>query len=240
MSLNSASKRLEDGPGPRETKAARTRGRILDAAAHVLSVKGYSGTRLTDVAEYAELQAPAIYYYFPSREDLIEEVMWAGIADMRQHLQSVLDEVDSELTPMDRIMVAVDAHLRHELEVSDYTTASIRNSGQVPEHIRKRQISEEAKYGEIWRKLIRDAAAEGEIRPDLDLRIARMLILGALNWAAEWWNPRRGSLDTVVATAQSIIRNGLAPTEVAATTSLKNKRGNTTRKTGKAKPATTA
>ena len=39
---------------------------------------------------------------------------------------------------------------------------------------------------------------------------ARMLVLGALNWAAEWWNPRRGSLDTVVRTAQSLVRHGLA------------------------------
>ena len=42
------------------SKSARTRSRILNAAAHVLSVKGYAGTRLSDVAEYAELQAPAI------------------------------------------------------------------------------------------------------------------------------------------------------------------------------------
>jgi AcrR family transcriptional regulator len=38
--------------------------RILDAAAHVLSVKGYAGTGLSHVAECADLQAPAIYYYF--------------------------------------------------------------------------------------------------------------------------------------------------------------------------------
>jgi AcrR family transcriptional regulator len=223
MALNSISK-SNGNAGARESKSMRTRARILDAAAHVLSVKGYSGTRLTDVAEYAELQAPAIYYYFPSREDLIEEVMWAGIADMRQHVQSVLDDLDSAVTPMDRIMVAVDAHLRHELGISDYTTASIRNSGQIPEHIGKRQVAEEAKYGEIWRKLIKEAASEGEVRSDLDLRIARMLILGALNWAAEWWTPRRGSLDTVVLTAQSIIRNGLAPVQTATPIPAKVKR----------------
>jgi TetR/AcrR family transcriptional regulator, cholesterol catabolism regulator len=60
----------ECGPDDALSKSARTRSRILDAAAHVLSVKGYAGTRLSDVADYAELQAPAIYYYFASREDL--------------------------------------------------------------------------------------------------------------------------------------------------------------------------
>jgi hypothetical protein len=52
------------------SKSARTRERILYAAAHVLSRKGYAGTRPSDVADQAEIQTPAIYYYFASRDDL--------------------------------------------------------------------------------------------------------------------------------------------------------------------------
>jgi len=196
-----------------DSKSARTRARILDAAAHVLSVKGYAGTRLSDVAEEAEIQAPAIYYYFPSRDDLIEEVMYAGIADMSRHLQAVLDELPPETSPMDRIMAAVEAHLRHELELSDYTTASIRNSGQIPEPLRKRQQQEEERYGRIWRRLIDDAVADGQIRDDLDPRMAQLLALGALNWTAEWWDPRRASVESIVKNAQSLVRHGLSPGE---------------------------
>lgn len=194
-----------------DSKSQRTRARILDAAAHVLSVKGFAGTRLTDVAEYAELQAPAIYYYFPSREDLIEEVMYCGISDMREHLQEVLDALPPGTPAIDRIMAAVEAHLRHELELSDYTTASIRNSGQVPEHLRTRQKKEEAAYGRIWQGLFADAVADGDIRADLDPRMARLLVMGALNWAAEWWDAKRGSVDAIVANAQILVRSGLTP-----------------------------
>ena len=193
-----------------ESKSTQTRRRILDAAAHVLSAKGYAGLRLNDVAAHAELQAPAIYYYYPSRDDLVEEVMWAGIADMREHVMAVLDGLPAEVSALDRLLAAVEAHLRHELEISDYTTAAIRNAGQVPTRIRKRQILEEQRYGEVWRRLINDMARSGELRADLDLYIAQMLALGALNWAVEWWDPRRGSLETVVANAQSFIRHGLA------------------------------
>lgn len=193
------------------SKSQRTRARILDAAAHVLSVKGFAGTRLTDVAEYAVIQAPAIYYYFQSREDLIEEVMYSGISDMRKHLQKTLDALPPETAPMDRIMVAVEAHLRHELELSDYTTASIRNSGQIPEGLGIRQKREEAAYGRVWRRLFLDATTEGDINPDLDPRLALLLVMGALNWAAEWWDPRRAPIDAIVANAQVLVRNGLAP-----------------------------
>lgn len=207
----SKSQRARTQASDGDSKSQRTRTRILDAAAHVLSVKGFAGTRLTDVADYANLQAPAIYYYFPSREDLIEEVMYAGINEMREHLRKTLDELPDGTSSMNKILVAVEAHLRHELELSDYTTASIRNSGQVPEHLRARQKKEESAYGRIWQKLFTDAVADGELRSDVDPRMARLLVMGALNWAAEWWNPGRGSVDVVVSTAQILVRTGLTP-----------------------------
>jgi len=206
--------------GQADSKSARTRQRILDAAAHVLSRKGYAGTRLTDVAEQAQIQAPAIYYYFPSREDLIEEVMWSGIANMREHLQGVLAALPAGTDPLERIDAAVEAHLRYCLEISDYTTASIRNAGQVPESIRVRYAAEAARYGDTWRRLLQEAAHAGRLRPGLDPVTARMMVLGALNWSAEWWNPRRGSLDIVVRTAQSLVRHGLAAPAAATVTGV--------------------
>src|ERR1700756_64113 len=194
-----------------ESKSVRTRSRILDAAAHVLSIKGYAGTRLSDVAEYAEIQAPAIYYYFPSRDDLIEEVMYTGIADMRKHLRDVLDALPLQTAPIDKILVAAEAHLRHELELSDYASASIRNAGQIPERLRARQLKEEAAYGRIWRRLFDDARADGQLRGDLDARHAQLLVVGALNWTVEWFDPRRSSVDTIVSNAQVLVSHGLSP-----------------------------
>lgn len=192
-----------------DKKSARTRTRILDAAAKVLSTKGYAGMRLSDVADVADLQAPAIYYYFASREDLIEEVMWVGLADMREFLATELEKAPDGCSGLGRILIAVEAHLRHELEISDYTTAVIRNAGQLPEKIRERQAVEERKYGTIWRDLFRQAAADGDMRDDLDPYIAQMLVMGTVNWAAEWWDPDRVSIDRIVTNAQAYISQAL-------------------------------
>src|ERR1700748_3802854 len=99
-----------------ESKSALTRARILDAAAHVLSVKGYAGLRLTDVAAEAEIQAPAIYYYYTSRDELIEERMWPGLPDMRERVAARLSELPADTPPLDRLLAAAEAHLRHALE----------------------------------------------------------------------------------------------------------------------------
>ncbi|WP_298039628.1 TetR/AcrR family transcriptional regulator [uncultured Microbacterium sp.] len=190
------------------SKSARTRQRILDAAAQVLSRKGYAGTRLTDVAEAAGVQAPAIYYYFASRDELVEEVMWAGAHRVRVHVEEVLAGLEGAATPSDRILAAVDAHLRYELQISDYTTASVRNAGQVPEHLRVRPAAEEGAYSRLWRELFLAAQDAGELRDGVDINVFRLLLLGSMNWAVEWWNPRTRSLDDLVRGAQDMVRFG--------------------------------
>ncbi|WP_038044523.1 TetR/AcrR family transcriptional regulator [Thermocrispum agreste] len=193
---------------------AATRDRILEAAAALLSKKGYSATRLTDIADLASVRAPALYYYFESRQDLIAEVMATGQRRLRAHVEAALDALDDDASPLDRIGAAVAAHLEVELSLSDFATAVSRNLGQLPDEVRDRLRAEGTKYIELWRRLLEQARRAGAIRPDLDLRAARMLVIGALNWTTEWWDPRQGSLAAVIDTAKNLVRHGLsAPAE---------------------------
>ncbi|MFZ2174895.1 MAG: TetR family transcriptional regulator [Rhodococcus sp. (in: high G+C Gram-positive bacteria)] len=193
-------------------KSEATQERLLFAAAEVLSRKGVSETRLTDIAEVAGLRAPAVYYYFASRYDLISEVMSVGQSRLREHVAAALDSLPSETNPMDRICAAVAAHLEVELELSHFATAVTRNTGQLPDGIRERLREDSHAYSTLWRELMDAAFGAGEIRDDLDLRTARKLVIGALNWAPEWWRASEGSLADLVATTQSLIRHGLSPT----------------------------
>lgn len=192
-----------------ESDISAAKARIRDAAAFVLSTKGYAGLRLEEVAERAGLRPPTIYHHYGSRDELIEEVMWSGAADMRIYLQEILERLPGTASPTERLMAAVEAHLRHELELSDYAQAAMRNSRQVPPEVRRRQLREEELYGAIWRNLINDLAVGGILWPDLDVYVARMLVLGSLNWALFWWSPRNGSIDGLIANAQSFVRHAL-------------------------------
>lgn len=198
-------KQRKSGTRPR----SGTRDRILAAAAKTLSAKGYSETRLSDIAEVAEIRPPAIYHYFDSTEALISEVMVVGQLRLRDHVESALANVPAQDDPVARIRAAVRAHLEVELRLSDFATAVTRNIGQLPDDIQDRLRADGIEYITLWRRLLEDARAVGAIRPGLDLRTARMLVMGALNWTPEWWNPRQGSLDELIATAQSLILHGL-------------------------------
>lgn len=202
-------------PGPNEplapsTKAGRTKERLLDAAANVLSRKGYAGTRLSEIAEVAGVRAPAIYYHYTSREELVEEVISRGQERAQGHVEAALAALPADAPAMTKICAAVEAHLRAVLHLSDYATAAVRNVGQLPAEMRKRLVAEQARYGALWRALFEEARERGEIDPAVDLHAAQLLVIGALNSAPEWWNPKNVRLEDVVATALTIICRGLA------------------------------
>jgi AcrR family transcriptional regulator len=193
----------------RERKSDRTRRRILDAAAYVLNRRGYAGARLTEIAQLADLQVPAVYYYFGSREELLEEVVSIGARITMEHVRARLGSLPATATPLDRVCAAAGAHLETVLQEAEYASAAVRSIGQIPPEVRERQLTDQREYGALWRSLLADAVASGEADPALDMRGARMLVIGALNWAPDWWDPARGSVADLVATTERFVRNAL-------------------------------
>lgn len=187
-----------------------TRQRILDATARALSEKGYAGTKLSEIAKHARLQAPAIYHYFASREVLIEETMWTGLARMNVVMQEKLAELPDDTNPLQRLLSAVEIHLNYMFSTSDYAVAYIRNHAQLPPDIRERQAQEEAQLAAVWRSLFRDAADGGYLRDDLNLTMMRLNVVSSLNITSEWWTPRHGTLSELVATTQEMVRSAIA------------------------------
>jgi len=66
---------MPDSPQPSETgKRARTRARLLDAAAKVFAAKGFHAATLDDVATEAGMTKGAIYGNFKNKEELFLEL----------------------------------------------------------------------------------------------------------------------------------------------------------------------
>jgi AcrR family transcriptional regulator len=185
-----------------------TRRRLVHATARVLSRNGYSQTRLQEIAEAADLKAPAVYYHFPSRDALVTAALKEGQVVVREHVIAALARLPRTATPRERVLAAVRAHLQIELELSDLATAVVRTAGHVPARIRAEIEPEIEAYHELWRGLIDAAAAGDSWRPGTDRSVARMLVIGSLNWAAEWHSPGTPP-DVVVANACSLIAHAL-------------------------------
>ena len=94
--------------------------------------------------------------------------------------------------------------------LSQANISGIKIFGQVPDDVRARHLADQRAYGNVWRALLEDAQAAGELRPDLDLSVIRMLILGALNWTAEWYRPGTQTATEVAREATAMICDGVA------------------------------
>ena len=176
---------------PKLRKSERTRQRILDAAAAAFRERGFAATRLSDIAERAELQAPSLYYHFGSKEELIEEVLSLGVKQTFEKVKQAVVEVPED-DPVGRLRAAIETHIEMVLQTGDYSAANLRLYGQMPDDIRKRLERTQRTVGRYWSGLLEDARDAGAIRGDLNLSVLRMLILGSLNWAAEWYQAGRG------------------------------------------------
>jgi TetR/AcrR family transcriptional regulator, cholesterol catabolism regulator len=194
-----------------ETKSARTRRRILDAAARVFREEGYANARLSDIAALAGIQTGSLYYHFDGREDLVAEILRLGIETSWAHVRAAVDALPTDCAPLDRLATAIRAHTLAVLEIGDYASAQARIVGQVPAEVRKGHLADQRRYGAYWNSLIEAAATAGSLRPGLDLFVARMLVLGALNWTAEWYEPKRGVSAAAIADAAVMMAlSGLA------------------------------
>ena len=95
------------------------------------------------------------------------------------------------------------------LQVGDFSSANIRIYGQVPEDVRLRHARARSAYGKWWSEFLREGVDEGAISPKLNLGVARVFIVGSLNWTVEWYDPKRGSFADFADHVCSIISSGL-------------------------------
>ena len=89
---------------------------------------------------------------------------------------------------VDRIGLAIEAHLVALLEASDFTSANIRIYGQLPELAQEGAPPFAQGLRQILGPAVSRCAPCGEIRADIEIVPLRIFVLGALNWTIEWFS----------------------------------------------------
>jgi len=185
-----ARKPVEEAAGARQ---------ILDATAWLLRHRGYEATTTRAIAEKVGIKAGSIYHHFASKDAIVEQVVNEGTGVVHQAVTAALDALGAGADPRTRLQAAITAHLRSSLEHSDYTSACIRAFAFLPVELRKNCRQERRRYEEIWRDIVVTAAKAGYIPKGINLDAARLMLLGAVNWAGEWYRPNRVSIEEISA-----------------------------------------
>ncbi|MBN9440257.1 TetR/AcrR family transcriptional regulator [Bosea sp. (in: a-proteobacteria)] len=182
------------------------RRQILDAAAALLR-QGYDATTTREIAARVGIKAGSIYHHYPSKEAIVSAVVNEGVRVVHEAVTGALAALGSSASPRERMQAAIKAHLLSSLEHSAYTSASIRAFAFLPAAVQEDCRVERRRYEEIWRGLVTEAAAAGLLAPGVSQDAVRLLLLGAVNWAGEWYRPERMSIDEIARDfAASILR----------------------------------
>jgi AcrR family transcriptional regulator len=161
------------------------RSELTRIAARLFAERGYQGTSLADLAEELGVQKPSLYHHIDSKEDLLWEVAWEGA----EAFHAGLDAVPVELAATERIRLALRAHLAVVAGQLDVATVFVREWRHLGGERRERFLAERRRYEERIRELFRDGVEQSELRTDLDVATAALLVLSAANWAYTWLRP---------------------------------------------------
>ena len=156
-------------------------------AARLFAEKGYHGAALSEIADALGVKAPSLYAHVASKQDLLYAIMREG-ADAFHH---ALDEVPEDVPVVERIRLALRAHLRVVEEQLDLATVFVREWRHLEGERRDEILRERRRYEQRFRDLFREGRELGELRTDLDDGTAALLTLSAANWAYTWLTPGR-------------------------------------------------
>lgn len=193
-------RRLPSSPGAilQETATGRRRGRprlgravardlsrdeeILKIAVEVVWRKGFSGTKLSDIAEAAGIVKGSLYHYFDSKEEIYARLV--------NNVRSLFDneaDLSAEGTAVERleqfIRSRVEVILRHPLEIALLNRDLVRMKGVIGDWAREGPKKNFA----VIRKIVLQGQKEGHFRAaDPDLVAA--MILGVLAHVPNWYH----------------------------------------------------
>jgi AcrR family transcriptional regulator len=148
---------------------------ILDAAAAVITERGLSNTRIADVAERAGTSAPAVLYWFESREQLLTAALIADEEAFAEEIGEKLDVASSAGEKLRLLIEATVAEPRIDLWI-ELWARSLHDPAAARERMRR---------DDQWRALIAETVAAGrnggEFDPAVDPDRAAMSIASLLD-----------------------------------------------------------
>lgn len=166
-------------------KEHKQRERIIRAAAKALTRKGYSDVTVDEFAHAMKSTKGTIYYYFPSKADILYELHSRMLEMCYASLKQVLEE--NNLPPLERLRSAIWWHTKTIISNAWLTKVVVRTVDleNLPSHLRRRIRRLRRDYVAIFEGLIQEAAT-GNL-DNLNARVMSFVILDAINWIPQWY-----------------------------------------------------
>jgi AcrR family transcriptional regulator len=204
---------------PRKTLEEREDGNrksdLVAAAAKLFRKKGFDATSTRDIATAVGMRSGSPFYHFKSKGDLLYAVMAEGMRSAIEKQQLTLKNasfssnslLNSEQSRQEsrRLLHFL---IRHHFEVmlgagSDFIPVMLYEWRSLTPRQRTTMAQLQRDYEAVWLPVLEALFASGQLK--CPVKLARLLIFGALNWSVQWFDAKKeAGLDDLTEAAMAL------------------------------------
>jgi AcrR family transcriptional regulator len=187
---------------PRRRGAPRAVGNRRDAllrvCARLFRERGFDGTTIRDISAAAGMRSGSPFYHFKTKQDMLVAVMEQGLSEGLRRTQAVMALA---LPPEKKLEHLIRTQLGTILgRGNDFIPVLLYEWRSLTPVNRRRVIALKDRFDALWQRVVDELARAGQA--PCDARLARLLLLGAVNWTGQWYRrDGRLSLDEIAAGA---------------------------------------
>ncbi|MEU2867867.1 TetR/AcrR family transcriptional regulator [Streptomyces olivoreticuli] len=177
---------------------------LLAVAVTVFNERGYDGTSMEHLSKAAGISKSSIYHHVKGKEELLR----LAINRALDGLFAVLDEPRAVSgRAIERLEYVTRRTVEVLMDELPYVTLLLRVRGNTDTE--RWAMERRREFDHQVAELLKRAAADGDLRPDVDVRLATRLLFGMINSVVEWYRPERGGA-TSEEVADAVVRTAFA------------------------------
>ena len=187
--------------------AVNRRADLIRVAARLFREKGFDATTVRDIAHAVGMRSGSPFYHFANKHELLMAVMEEGLRLGLDRTRLALADTTMSSTERFRKLVRTHYGILHDTG-SDFIPVMLYDWRSLPAQYKRRIIELKDRYDAIWQHTLDELHAQGRLRADA--KLARLMILGAINFSATWYRarPRSGKrvdLDELAAQTVALV-----------------------------------
>ena len=185
---------------PRKTLDERDDGNrrveLVHAAARLFRRRGFDGTSTRDIAAAVGMHSGSPFYHFKSKGALLYAVMDEGMRSAILRQSAALEQASAALPDAAALLRVL---VRNHFDIllgpgSDFIPVMLYESRSITARQRSSLAKLQSEYESVWQPVLQALSDQGRL--GCPVKLARLLIFGALNWSAQWFDAKKGaSLD---------------------------------------------